>query len=777
MKRLLFFLACAAVLHADDVPLGPDGKPKHGHSTHGESFDEGPRQAGPLIPGMGNEQFEISTKVPEAQTFFNQGLGQLHGFWYYEAERSFRMVAKLDPGCAMAYCGLALANLNNEKRAPEFMKEAVKRRDQASPREKAWIDAFQTYFGTDGKRTTEKRGQLVTALEKIVFEYPDDIEAKAYLLFQLWDNSQADKSMGIPSKTAVDALGQAVLAKNPNHPGVHHYLIHLWNHTDDRRALKSAAILGQSAPGIAHMWHMPGHTFTKLNRYADAAWQQEASARADHAHMMSAHILPEQIHNYAHNNDWLVENLGFVGRVRDAIDLSRNMIELPRLAPGHALVGKAGYNDSKGGFQMGRKRLMDLLLDWGHWEDLVALDSTAYLEQSDDAKDDGPRLRAVAVAAFQIGNKAKGEEKLAALEHLMKQARAKRFEAADEAERNTRKGKKRLDDKALDEIAKAVSLVYRANSDKVYKLEQLQAEVKAYQAMAENMPIVEVKNLLVEAVDLPPVRASRAYLKLGDQKKAEELANQAVNSGKGQVLPLANLADIQWRAGKRDEAKATFEKLRPLCSQADLGEVPLARLKPIAEELKLPADWRPALTWPEDSGKRPELAKLGPFRWRPQFAPSWEAPDQNGKVHTFAEHKGRPLLVVFYLGSGCSHCIEQLNVLGPLGGEFATAGIDIVAVSSDNASDLNKTFVQAKDAQGFPFPIVADPSLAMFKNYRAFDDFENQPLHGTFLIDGAGYIRWQDISFKPFTNIRWLIGESKRLLALPVASSASVSQR
>src|SRR5688572_25254889 len=170
MKRLLLFLACATVLHADDLPLGPDGKPVFGHSTHGASFDEGPRQAGPLLPGMGNIDFAITTKDPEAQKFFNQGIGQLHGFWYYEAERSFRMVAKLDPDCEMAFCRLALSNLNNEKRAGDFMKEATKRREKASPREQAWIDAYNGYLGDGTKRNAEKRRAVVKALEKIVFE-------------------------------------------------------------------------------------------------------------------------------------------------------------------------------------------------------------------------------------------------------------------------------------------------------------------------------------------------------------------------------------------------------------------------------------------------------------------------------------------------------------------------------------------------------------------------------------------------------------------------------
>src|SRR5690606_19611494 len=103
----------------------PDARALPGHSMHGEAFNEGPRQAAVLIPGTGKVDFPVTTTHPKAQQFFTQGVGQLHGFWYFEAERSFRQAAALDPECAMAYWGMAMANVNNEKRAAEFMKVAT----------------------------------------------------------------------------------------------------------------------------------------------------------------------------------------------------------------------------------------------------------------------------------------------------------------------------------------------------------------------------------------------------------------------------------------------------------------------------------------------------------------------------------------------------------------------------------------------------------------------------------------------------------------------------
>ena len=123
-------------------------------------------------------------------------------------------------------------------------------------------------------------------------------------------DDREEEAMPISSHQAVDALLDQVFAANPMHPA-HHYRIHLWDEEKAARALVAASLCGQTAPGIAHMWHMPGHIYSKLHRYADAAWQQEASARVDHAHMMRDRVLPDQIHNYAHNNEWLIRNLTY----------------------------------------------------------------------------------------------------------------------------------------------------------------------------------------------------------------------------------------------------------------------------------------------------------------------------------------------------------------------------------------------------------------------------------------------------------------------------------
>src|SRR5690606_25425540 len=134
------------------------------------------------------------------------------------------------------------------------------RRDQADDRERMYIDALAAYHSEkNGKR---KRQRYVRALENIIHAYPDDLEAKAFLAVQIWHNSVEGAS--ITSYEAVDALIQQVLAQSPLHP-IHHYRFHLCNYHKDVRALDSAAACGFAAPGIAHMWHMPGYIYSRLH--------------------------------------------------------------------------------------------------------------------------------------------------------------------------------------------------------------------------------------------------------------------------------------------------------------------------------------------------------------------------------------------------------------------------------------------------------------------------------------------------------------------------------
>ncbi len=287
--------------------------PAAGHSIHGEAFNDGPRRKATLIPGMGKVDFPVTTARPEAQAFVTQGVAQLHSFYYFEAERSFRQAALLDPDCPMAYWGMAMANVNNAKRAKGFLKEAKAKAGttKLTRREQMYIDSLDALYKDGGSDRANKKEHLL-GLEAIVAEFPDDLEARAWMAMVAWQTAGGRHQP--PGR--LDVTIESVLDKEPLHPGSHHYRIHLWDHVKVQRAEKAAALYAKSAPGIAHAWHMPGHTYTEFETSVtlDAAYQQEGSARVDHAYMIRDRVMPFEIHNYAHNNQWLATSLGHVGR-------------------------------------------------------------------------------------------------------------------------------------------------------------------------------------------------------------------------------------------------------------------------------------------------------------------------------------------------------------------------------------------------------------------------------------------------------------------------------
>ena len=733
-----------------------------GHSYHGEVFNEGPRQKAYLIGGTGHVNFPVTTKNQMVQKFIDQGIGQLYGFWYLEAERSFRHAASLDPDCAMAYWGASMANLRNAKRSKGFIEEAVKRKGNAGEREVMYIDATKAYV-TAGKDKRDKRNDAYTkALENIILEYSDDLEAKAFLALHLYQSRKSSTSY-----VAVDALLQDILDVQPMHPA-HHFRIHLWDHRQPEKAVASAALCGQSSPSIAHMWHMPGHIFSRLKRYHDATWQQEASARVDHAHMMRDRVMPDQIGNFAHNNEWFIRNLIHVGRVHDAVDLAKNMTELPR-HPRYNTFAK------RGSANYGRQRLFQVLRTYELWNDVIALAKTPYLEPTDVEDEQIKRLRYLGLAYIQVCDMSSGNPQIAELQRRLDAAQAERDEAVKAAEdkAKTQKTDKKPTAKADEDKAKsektdkkqtddAIAKAREQFSSKIKNLESAVNALKGHQAVA-NGEYQSGYDLLEKAGGVDPLYLATVQWLSGSREKAEKSIRNLVKSNKNEVHPLAIFVDTLWQSGKKEEARKVFEELRNLSAPIDLDIPVFARLTPIARELGYTDDWRVTPCLAPDVGKRPDLDSLGPFRWRPSPSHDWVLKDANGKLRSSADFKGKPHILLFYLGYGCLHCVEQLQAFAPKLKDFEQAGLSMIAISTDDQEGV-KVSMDNYDEGKMPIPLVANPELDVFKTFRVFDDFENQPLHGTFIIDGSGMVLWQDISYEPFTDPEFVLKEATRLL-------------
>ncbi|MEX0791484.1 MAG: redoxin domain-containing protein, partial [Pirellulaceae bacterium] len=683
-------------------------------------------------------------------------------------------------------------------------------RSHANKYEQKWIAALHAAHHKEYKDDKARWQAFVDALEDIVHEYPGDTEAKAFLALHLFWN-KSGKALGVTSREAVDSLLARVFEQQPMHPA-HHYRIHLWDNKKRTRALDSAAQCGQSAPSIAHMWHMSGHIYSGLKRYEDASWQQEASSRVDHRHMMHDYVLPTEIHNYTHNQEWLVRNLIKTGNITKALGIATNLIEIPR----HPQHNSAEKNSSA--VARGRTRLLDTLIQFELWQELTDLAETPYLEVDADF---GARLRKtryLAVAQLQLGQPDQAEKQQQTLQTLLEEHQQQladlnqKSEAAakEKAESSKTEGDNKTEDDQQpseqpedDQAATDQPSTEQADTEKAEpakdpadKPEGEKAEEEKKDAPVKPLTKKEVQTRIgnlekalahlqavqaqqagehqqalthyKQASDVTKTELARAHLAAGDSEEAEKQAKAAVDAAREEVLPLAVYARILHELNKPEEAKKAFEQMRELSALIDHERSVFADLAPLAKSLGHAENWNREYRHRDDVGERPELETLGPLTWEPVPAPPWTLPSTEQQPLSLADYQGRPVVVIFYLGFGCLHCVEQLQTFAPLRDEFSAAGIDLVAIGSSDLPTLQKAAESYAATNNIPFPLLADPDQKVFSAYRCVDDFEQQPLHGTFLIDGAGQIRWQDLGAEPFTDAKFLLQESQRLLRLPL---------
>ena len=281
--------------------------PAVGHSIHGEAFDDGPRHQARLIPGMGKVDFPVTTGKPEASRR-SPRRGWPSSTPSTTSKPNARSARRpwVDPACPMAYWGMAMANVNNAKRAKGFLKEAKARASAAKthPPRSSSTSTPSTPSTRKAATTSRIRRSTCSAWRR---SSPSSQRPRSPGLDgdgrlagsparHQPSGPRRDPGVGprqgAPSTPAPTTTG-STSGTTTSPPG-------------PRRPRRSTP---ESAPGIAHAWHMPGHTYTELKRYADAAYQQEGSARVDHASMIRDRVMPFEIHNYAHNNQWLATSL------------------------------------------------------------------------------------------------------------------------------------------------------------------------------------------------------------------------------------------------------------------------------------------------------------------------------------------------------------------------------------------------------------------------------------------------------------------------------------
>jgi len=229
---------------------------------------------------LGTVSFSVSCAA-DVQAPFNRGVALLHDFWYEEAQRQFEEIAKTDPGCAMAHWGVAMSYFhqiwNRPGEAANAQGWAEMQKAQApaakTARERAYIAALSDFYRPGKQEFPERVETYSDAMGRLYAQYPDDVDAGAYYALSLLAAvPTGDTSLKAEHKAMT--ILTPLFAKDPDNPGVDHYIIHSCdNPAMAAEGLAAANHYGEIAQSGAHAYHMPGHIYARLGM-----WPQDIEA-------------------------------------------------------------------------------------------------------------------------------------------------------------------------------------------------------------------------------------------------------------------------------------------------------------------------------------------------------------------------------------------------------------------------------------------------------------------------------------------------------------------
>ncbi len=720
----LMALTCLASLQAFD----PDASTilaRIGHSQHGEAFDTGPREKPWPMTGIGEAHFPISTKNPDVQRWFDQGNALLHSFWDYEAERAFRWCVKLEPDNPMPYWGLARASmirgLGGQGRPAEMIREAVKRKTNASERERLYIDALAAELLPDPLRDAEAgrdRNRAKKILETICVKYPDDMEARALLALE---------SMG-DSRYGTELMIREILARQPDHPGAHHYRIHNWDYHEPEQALVSARRYGDIAPAIGHALHMPGHIFSIVGMWNEAAISMDAATRCEKKYMQDRLTFPFNNWNYGHNLNYLAYIEEQLGMARLARFGAQQLIDAPLDPQGNDTAFRSTHS-------YGIQALARVLVKFERWDELLDDRTIPWRDIFADK---------VNKAYFQArAYLARGE-----------------LEKADKGIEAHRALKKDLDNN------KGWPM------DLIYPIQEL--ELKGRFALARG-DTLEGLGFLSDAAKRefdfqrtyadPPFYPENLYNALGEaylQTKSPALAAQAFEKALSLVhndlFALSGLVRAYAASGEKTLAEDAMGRLLFVAADADPGLAIISR----AMATGIKASPRDSSPGPQRNFLRTSLEKFGPNEWRPYAAPPLDVKDSAGKHVSLDEYRGKNVILVFYLGAECPHCMRQLHDIGEKKAEWDRLNTAVLAVSSAPPAKNADTLKKLGD---LPVRLLSDENYANARRFHSYDDFEEMELHSTILIDKLGRVHWARTGGAPFSDMAFLVKQLERMNA------------
>jgi len=360
---------------------------------------------------LGSIDFPTSGS-PAAQPLFIKGVLLMHSFEYDDAREAFVEAQKADPAFAMAYWGEAMT-FNHavwQRTSPDLAKAALarlaptleaRRAKAPTEKEKDWLGAVERLYGAGEKLTRDL--SYADAMKRMHEKYPQDDEVKAFYALAILGTSHGGRDFSIYMRAA--ALVEQVYAKNPQHPGAAHYLIHAYD--DPVHAplgLRYADAYSKIAPAASHALHMPSHIYVAMGMWDESAAINERSVRAADARR-DARKLPVDQRGF-HALLWLVYSYAQQGRYEEARGVLTEM---------DAAAKESGSERTRSHLALARAAWLIETRKWG--------EAKAPVAAKDLPKDPAiADLFAIGFAAVRSGNRAGAANAMAQMAALMQEA-------------------------------------------------------------------------------------------------------------------------------------------------------------------------------------------------------------------------------------------------------------------------------------------------------------------------------------------------------------------
>jgi peroxiredoxin len=757
---LTLLTAAACFLQVAPPAVATDGESTAdsglwGHSRHGAKFDVGPRQRPWLMDGIGSVHLPITSTHPEVQQWFDQGLAHLHGFWFFEAERAFRWCLKLDPECAMAYWGLARLGVGGlgDDRASDFAAEAVKRIEGVTAIERGFIEVEEALAklavveqGGDERAMTKAKDAVRVRLERLLMDEPENVEVKA-LHWLTTTRLLSNEDQG--DRYGREAVLDEILELDPNHIGALHYRVHNWDGKEGKYAIASCRGLTAIAPNSGHLQHMPGHVLSGIGMWHEAAIAMDRATRVEQRYMEQHAVLPENNWDYVHNLDYLCYIQSRLGMHEAALLGAKQLLLAP--PPTNLPADMAEFANT-----LALGTVLRTLLMAERWQDVLDGDLLPWGEELPPPM---AMLRAYAEtrAHLGLGDVETAEARLAELEKSM--AEMAEMSEGDGAPGEMPPGA----DAPLVELRGRIAIAHGDVLEGIRLLtEAAEAQEDAWQ-------------------DDPPQDASltfdelgEALLELGSAKLAAAAFERSLKTVFHDGIALAGLVRCYDALGEVELAAAALSALEVVWSEADPGNARFAAARAtgvVAAPAGIELPERLAQALEQRRYRSTVLDVVGPSLYRPTLAPELAALDAQGRTVTLADYAGSNVLLIFYLGEECPHCMEQLKLAQEHVERFAEVGTRVLAVSRDTVEDI------AQQQEHFDLTLLSDTEFQNARRFASYDDFEDIELHSTILIDATGRLHWVRIGGEPFTDFAFLLEEARKLGAEGLVTELRVTAR